>query len=50
MTEKKNINQGRTRNKRYLIWLLIVLIVIDLIDAYSTNYITVVSSSVATEF
>jgi len=50
MNEKKNVDKGISRTKRYLIWLLIVLIVVDLIDSYSTNYITAVSSSVVTEF
>ena len=50
MTVKNNTKEGRNRTKRYLIWLLIVLIVVDLIDAYSTNYITAVTSSVVTEF
>jgi len=50
MTEKKNDNRGKSRTKRYLIWLLIILIVVDLIDSYSTNYITAVTSSVVTEF
>ena len=50
MIEKKQVDMGITRTKRYLIWLLIILIVIDLIDSYSTNYITAVTSSVVTEF
>ena len=50
MNEKKQVNQGKSRTKRYLIWLLIILILVDLIDSYSTNYITAVSSSVVTEF
>lgn len=50
MNDKKQVDKGKSHTKRYLIWLLLVLIVVDLIDSYSTNYITAVTSSVVTEF
>ncbi len=50
MTEKNQDIKGKSRTKRYLIFLLIILILVDIIDSYSTNFITAVSSSVVTEF
>ncbi|MHA1148527.1 MAG: MFS transporter [Promethearchaeota archaeon] len=47
MTEEPSYNK-RTRN--YIIFLLLILVLVDLVDQYSTNYINTIPSLVVKEF
>ena len=47
---KKESNSSLKRTKSYFIYLLIILILVDLVDQYSTNYINTFPSLIVQEF
>ena len=51
MSDSNNkVNSRTSRTKNYLIYLLIVLIFVNVLDAYSTNYINTFPSKIIAEF
>ena len=44
------VNLQKNQTKRYLLYLLLILILVDILDQYSTNYIKVITCAVIDQF